>query len=80
MNSNRYDALTDDGYRFGVEINNQTGMFVNSKYINIVWQFAFKHCEPSFTHITKPCVVVPALCIVVMRNQRNIDTDLAEDI
>ena len=48
--------------------------------MRIGWELLLEHCESVFAQVTESCVVMAALGIVVMGDNRNIEPNLAEYI
>ena len=70
-------AIADDGRRVGIEIQNDSGVLVNSDDMCIGWELFLKHCESVFAQVTESRVVMATFGIVVVRNDCDIQSNFA---
>ena len=73
-------ALADDVGGVGVEIHHHTGVLIDTQDETSVRQFGLEHGEAPLTEIAEARVVVAALGVVVMRDDRNVQADLRQHV
>ena len=76
----RDGGVADDFGNFAIEINHQSGVFVDADDELVIVEVLLENLQSTLTEIAESRVVVPALGVVVMGNHRCANAKLTEHI